>query len=571
MSKIKKQNKLFEMAQPNKKLMAVAIALSAMSAIFGLIIPLVIQKVIDGTGSRPTFAMGVVAVAVFLLEIAVSALSYYLLTWIGLKMVKGLRERMVKKTTAFELSYFQIEKPGELVSRTINDTNLIKEFVGEKIPQLISGVVTLVFTVIILFYMDWKMSVLIVVSMPLCALFMLPLGKKLFAISKKTQDKIAGFTADFTQVLSAAELVKASNGEAAMVKQMEDEIESLFAYGKEEGKVNSILQPLMMFVVMGMIMFIVAYGGYRVSQGTLLPGKFIAFMIYIFQIIGPVVSFSTIFSGYQKVKGATNRIQELDQVVTEDLMKGETVDVEGKDIEFNNVTFAYNDEKTILKNVSFKAKQNQTIAFVGPSGSGKSTTFNLIERFYRPTTGEVLIGGENVENYSLQSWREQIGYVPQASTLLSGTIRDNLTFGLNREVTTEELDDVMRQACGSEIVNRLPKGYDSEVGERGSLLSGGERQRVAIARAFLRQPKILLLDEATASLDSRSEKVVQQALENLMENRTTFVIAHRLSTVVGADKILFIEQGEVTGEGTHQELLAHHELYREFCSQQLAD
>ncbi|MDF0480697.1 ABC transporter ATP-binding protein/permease [Vagococcus sp. PNs007] len=571
MEKTKQKNKLFEMAQPNKKLMGVAILLSGMSAIFGLIIPLVIQKVIDGSGSRPSFAMGATAVAMFLLEIAVSALSYYMLTWIGLKMVKGLRERMVKKTTAFELSYFQIEKPGELVSRTINDTNLIKEFVGEKIPQLISGVVTLVFTVIILFYMDWKMSVLIVVSMPLCALFMLPLGKKLFAISKKTQDKIAGFTADFTQVLSAAELVKASNGEATMVKQMEDEIDSLFEYGKEEGKVNSILQPLMMFVVMGLIMFIVAYGGYRVSQGTLLPGKFIAFMIYIFQIIGPVVSFSTIFSGYQKVKGATERIQELDQVVTEDLEKGKTVEVEGKDIAFNNVTFAYNAEKTILKNISFKAKQNQTIAFVGPSGSGKSTTFNLIERFYRPTSGEILIGGDDVENYSLQSWREQIGYVPQASTLLSGTIRDNLTFGLNREVTDKELDDVMKQACGSEIVNRLPKGYDSEVGERGSLLSGGERQRVAIARAFLRQPKILLLDEATASLDSRSEKVVQQALENLMENRTTFVIAHRLSTVVDADKILFIEQGEVTGEGTHQELLQTHDLYREFCSQQLTD
>ncbi|WEG74003.1 ABC transporter ATP-binding protein [Vagococcus intermedius] len=571
MSKIKQKNKLFEMAQPNKKLMAVAIFLSATSAIFGLIIPLIIQKVIDGSGSTPSIGMGLIALGVFLLEIAISALSYYLLTWIGLKMVKGLRERMVKKTTAFELSYFQIEKPGELVSRTINDTNLIKEFVGEKIPQLISGIVTLVFTVIILFYMDWQMSILIVISMPLCTLFMLPLGKKLFNISKKTQDKIAGFTADFTQVLSSAELVKASNGEAEMVRQMEDEIESLFTYGKEEGKVNSILQPLMMFVVMGLIMFIVAYGGYRVSQGTLLPGKFIAFMIYIFQIIGPVVSFSTIFSGYQKVKGATERIQELDKVVTEDLTKGRQVVIDGQDIQFVDVTFAYSQEKTILKNVSFIAKQNQTVAFVGPSGSGKSTTFNLIERFYRPSSGQILVGGEDLEEFSLQSWREQIGYVPQASTLLSGTIRDNLTFGLVREVTDEELDVVMSQACGSEIIKRLPKGYDSEVGERGSLLSGGERQRLAIARAFLRQPKLLLLDEATASLDSRSEKVVQQALENLMENRTTFVIAHRLSTVVNADKILFIEQGEVTGEGTHHELLASHDLYKEFCNQQLAE
>ncbi|WP_146627059.1 ABC transporter ATP-binding protein, partial [Oenococcus oeni] len=218
--------------------------------------------------------------------------------------------------------------------------------------------------------------------------------------------------------------------------------------------------------------------------------------------------------------------------------------------------------------VSFEAKPNTIVAFAGPSGGGKSTIFQLLERFYQPDQGTINIGNHNIENISLNSWRSQIGFVSQDSSIMAGTIRDNLTYGLKKEFSDERLWEVLQLAYADKFVDNMPKKLDTQVGERGVKVSGGQRQRLAIARAFLRNPKILMLYEATASLDSESEAMVQRALEQLMKNRTTLVIAHRLSTIVDADKIYFIEHGEVTGSGTHQELLKSHELYAEYVSEQ---
>ena len=237
-------------------------------------------------------------------------------------------------------------------------------------------------------------------------------------------------------------------------------------------------------------------------------------------------------------------------------------------MKFENVDFAYEEGKPVLRDVSFETKPNAVVAFAGPSGGGKSTIFSLIERFYKPTGGEILIGEENIENVDLAKWREQIGLVSQDAAVMPGTIRDNLTYGLRREASDEELWDALRMAYADGFVSEMEDQLETEIGERGIKLSGGQRQRIAIARAFLRDPKILMLDEATASLDAESEAMVQKALGDLMQGRTTLVIAHRLSTIVDADKIYFIENGTVSGAGTHQELLKTTPLYAQYVKDQ---
>lgn len=255
--------------------------------------------------------------------------------------------------------------------------------------------------------------------------------------------------------------------------------------------------------------------------------------------------------------------------IEEDTVTGKQIENAHQPIRLEDVSFGYKQDQLILKNISATIEAGKVTAIVGPSGGGKTTLFKLLERFYDPTEGTIRLGDDPIDSYSLESWRQQIGYVSQESPLMSGTIRDNICYGLEREVTDAEIEKAAEMAYALNFIKELPDMIDTEVGERGIMLSGGQRQRIAIARALLRDPSILMLDEATSSLDSQSEKSVQQALDVLMAGRTTIVIAHRLSTVVDADQLLFIEQGEITGRGTHHELMDSHDLYRDFAEQQL--
>lgn len=352
-------------------------------------------------------------------------------------------------------------------------------------------------------------------------------------------------------------------------KRGKEGINRLFGFGIREAKVVSVLAPLIFFVVMGVIVVIIGYGGIRVISGTLSTGTLIAFLLYLFQIIVPVTSFVTFFTQLQKSKGATERISQILEQDSENLQNGIEKDISGEKIQVQDVSFAYADGDTILDKINFTANPGEVVAFAGPSGGGKSTLFALLERFYEPQNGAIYVGETLLADIQTESWRSQIGYVSQESAMLSGTIRDNLTYGLKREVDDDELWRVTKLAYADEFIRKLPEKLQTEVGERGIKLSGGQRQRIAIARAFLRNPKVLMLDEATASLDSQSEQIVQQALMNLMSGWTTFVIAHRLSTIVSANQILFIENGRITGRGTHKELVKSHPLYASFAEQQL--
>lgn len=327
----------------------------------------------------------------------------------------------------------------------------------------------------------------------------------------------------------------------------------------------------MSFTMMVVLVLLIGYGGVRVASGALSAGSLVAIIIYVFQIVVPFSQMAGFFTAFQKAMGGAERIQlilSLDKETSEDNV---VVQNPSQDIHFKDVSFSYKQGDSILQQLTLSIPTGKTTAFVGPSGSGKTTLFALLERFYVPNTGEILLGDTNIKQFNLKSWRSQFSYVSQESPLMSGTIRDNIMYGMERNVSEKEIEAAAELANAIEFISRLPQGFDTEVGERGIKLSGGQRQRVAIARALIRDPKILLLDEATSNLDSASELLVQKALQHLMKGRTTLVIAHRLSTVVDADQIVVLDGGNITGIGTHQQLVKHHELYQKLAKQQVQD
>ena len=543
---------------------------SLITTLVGLSIPLLTREMVDGF-SVESISVGLIVIIgiVFITRAAVDALSRYFLAYVGQSIVAALRERMLLKVIRLPVSYFDRKTSGESVSRIVNDTGIVKDLISQHFPQFITGIITIIGAVIILVIMDWKMTVLMLTVVPVTILIMRPLGKKMRKISHGLQDETAQFSGKITQTISEVRLMKASNAEKAEEKKGTEGISNLLAYGLKESRILAVIGPLMQLVMMAVVVVIIGYGGIRVAENTMTTGSLVAFILYLFQIIMPLTVFTMFFTQLQKAKGATERMIEILELEEEQGPDGVEMEITNQSVRFENVFFSYNEEEPVLQNISFDVQPGTMVAFAGPSGGGKTTVFGLLERFYEPTEGRILIGNTPIKELSLASWRSQIGYVSQDSPMIAGTIRENLTYGIETDTDDEQLWEVAKMAYAEQFIQQFPNGLDTEVGERGIKLSGGQRQRIAIARAFLRDPKILMMDEATASLDSQSEKIVQQALTRLMEGRTTFVIAHRLSTIVNADKIIFIEKGEITGIGTHAELVNSHSLYREFAEQQL--
>lgn len=553
--------------------LTIGLVTGIITTIAGLAIPLLTKELIDGFSVTSLSIPLIIAIVVaFLLQAAIDGVSIYALSLVGQKIVANIRDRMWVKLIRLPVSYFAKESSGETVSRVVNDTNIVRELISTHFPQFITGIISIIGAVIVLFVMDWKMTLLMLIAVPLTLAIMFPLGKRMAKISRGLQDETATFTGNIQQTLSEIRLMKASTAENYEETKGLKGIQTLLNYGLKEARIFALIGPIMHLVIMVVIVTIISYGGMRVANGTMSTGALVAFLLYLFQIIYPVTSFAMFFTQLQKAKGATERIIDILELPLEEGQTGIEMDITNQPIHVKHISFSYSDEEKVLEDISFEAEPGEMIAFAGPSGGGKTTMFGLLEQFHRPTNGEITIGDTSIHDLSLESWRSQIGYVSQESAMMAGTIRENLCYGLknSKAIPDERLWEVAKMAYADEFIKEFPNGLDTEVGERGVKLSGGQRQRIAIARAFLRDPKILMMDEATASLDSQSESIVQAALTGLMEGRTTFVIAHRLSTIVDADKIIFIEKGKVTGIGTHSQLIESHELYREFAEQQLA-
>ena len=545
---------------------------SIITTLAGLVVPLLTKNLVDGFSVSSLSVPLIIAIAAaFIIQAVVNGVSTYLLTAVGQKIVARLRENMWVRLIRLPVSYFDKTASGETVSRVVNDTNIVKDLITDHFPQFVTGIISIIGAVTILLIMDWKMTLIMMLAVPITVAVMIPLGRRMAKLSRDLQDETAVFTGHVQQTLSEVRLMKASNAEQNEEQKGLKGIGKLLGFGLREARIFAVIAPLMYLVVMIVIVSIIGYGGMRVANGTMSTGSLVAFLLYLFQIIMPITTFAMFFTQLQKAKGATERIINILEIPLEEGQDGLEMDIGDKPVHVQHVSFSYSKDEPVIKDVSFTANPGEMIAFAGPSGGGKTTMFGLLERFYEPTDGEIQIGNTAIKDLSMESWRSQIGYVPQESAMMAGTIRENLCYGLENweEIPDEHLWNVTEMAYADQFIKTFSDGLDTEVGERGVKLSGGQRQRIAIARAFLRDPKILMMDEATASLDSQSERVVQQALTRLMEGRTTFVIAHRLSTIVDADKIIFIEKGQVTGSGTHQELTQSHALYRSFAEQQL--
>jgi len=561
--------KLIKMANPPFWIFVAAIVLSLLEAATGLVVPIFTRDLIDrfSTSSIETHLIFLL-IAVFILQSATSGFSYYLMSYIGEYIVAKIRSKLWNHVLYLPIPYFDRHESGELMSRITQDTYTVKSLVTEHLANFVSGIVTVLGAVAILIIIDWKMTLILFIFVPLAIVLVLPLGQKIYKISMQTQDEMATFSGNLGRVLSDIRLVKSNIAEPVEKQNGNQKIQQLFRFGLKEAKIQAIISPLMTTIIMAVLVVIIGYGGIRVARGELSAGSLVAIIIYMVQIIVPFSQMAGFFTAFQKAMGATERIQQLLNTETEHNNGNTRIDVH-KPIVFQNISFAYEKGKTILQNVHFEVKPGQTVAIVGPSGAGKTTIFSLIERFYQPTNGAIKLGNTDIREFPLFEWRQQIGYVSQESPIMSGTIRENICYGLNRTVSEEEVRKAAQLANVDEFIEQMQDGYETEVGERGIKLSGGQRQRIAIARALLRNPKILLLDEATSNLDSNSEQKVQNALLHLMKNRTTFVIAHRLSTIINADLIIVLENGKITGQGTHNELLQSHPLYQKLVSRQM--
>lgn len=552
-----------------KKMVFAAMFLSILGSLSGLLVPLFTGKLVDTFNAKNLdLRMVWLFIGIFLANAVLSGIGTYLLSKIGEKTIYSIRAKLWKHLINLKMGFFDKNESGQLMSRITDDTNVINLFISEKAPSVLPSLLTLIGSIVMLFILDWQMTLMTVLILPIFIGIMIPLGKKMGKISKDTQTEISKFSGILGRVLTEMKLVKVTTSEKNELEKTKVTLLGIYNLGLKEAKIRAIISPLSGIIMTLTVAIILGFGGIRVSSGAITAGTLVAMIFYVVQLSAPILSFSMFITDYKKAVGASERIYEIYQEETEKEGSDSNRPItDHQDITFKNVSFGY-DDTTIIKDLSLSIHSGEVTAFVGPSGSGKSTLFSLIERLYPIEQGEILYGNESIEDISLKYWRQKIGYVMQSNAMMSGTIRDNLTYGINEAVSDETLIHYTKMARCYDFIMEFPHGFDTEIGERGTKLSGGQRQRIDIARSFIKNPDILLLDEATANLDSESEYYIQQALNELMKDRTTIVIAHRLATIKKANQIIFLDKGEITGAGTHNELIQSHDKYRHFVNTQ---
>ena len=583
-----KENSLYSYFRPFLKRFILALFFMAMVAVFTAFFAVIIQPVIDelfiqGGGrlaekskfirnlimrvlhvgeSKMVLVLPQLLFVAFLGQAIFSFLSLYLMKTLGLKVVRNIRDKLYRHLIHQSVDFLSKARTGDLVSRISNDIEKIKLAVAETLAVYIRESLTLVGLLAVIFFQDWKMATLSLVLLPVATVPMVYFGRKVKKRGIQSQETIGDLANFMSESANGNKIVKAYNMEEFEISKFRQLNQKHFRINAKIALAYSLVAPIMDIIGGLVAAGLFTVGMHRISLGTLSPGQFTSFLTALFLMYSPIKRLSLAHNDYQQGKAGYERVRQITNA--ENTIKDRSSALELKNIrgevEFKNVHFAYQPEVPVLKNISFLAQPNEMMALVGASGSGKTTIMNILLRFYEPQAGEIFVDGRDIRSITLKSLREQIGLVTQDVFLFNDTILNNIAYG-RRKYSPEDIHQAAAIARAADFIAELPLKYETVVGERGIFLSNGQRQRISIARAVLKKPRILIFDEATSSLDSESEKLIQEAMAEVMKNRTTFVIAHRLSTIIEADRILVIENGEIKESGDHRELLKKRGLY----------
>lgn len=537
-----------------------------MAAAGNLYIPWIIKDMIDEVlADKNGTMLNWIAASIIAIFVVRGLFWYgqnYLMSYVGQSVIIDIRAAVFKKLQRLSVSFYDKNKTGTIMSYVTNDVNALQSAMVENTIEMITEGFILIGSVVAMIYLDWRLTLFTVCTFPVVLWFMEFFGKKI----RETGGRIQECTADITSVLqesvASARVIKSFVREDYEVDRFDVENRANFRANMKNAQLMATLTPVVELVAAIGVTMIIWYGGNNVINGTITAGSLVAFLTYAVNISNPIKRLTRVIGNIQKALAAAQRvfmIIDMPEEIAESRDAKQLPEVSGK-VEFQNVSFAYDDKGNVITDLSFSVKPGEVIAIVGPSGAGKSTIANLLPRFYDVNKGDIKIDGHSVREVTLDSLREQVGIVPQETMLFNGSVYNNILYG-RLDATKEEIEAAAKAANAHDFIMQLTDGYETKLGDRGVNLSGGQRQRIAIARAILKNPRILILDEATSALDTESERVVQEALDRLMVGRTSFVIAHRLSTVKNADKILVLEKGNLVESGTHDELLALDGLY----------
>ncbi len=567
---------LFALLRPYRKWLGLAVTGVVVAAGLGLVFPRIMGRLVDVAlveeGSTETLdRIALLLLGVFFAQAAFSYLRIYGLSVVGEGVVADLRRSVHDRIVRLPVPFFDGRLTGEITSRLTSDAAVVQATVSGSVASALSQAITLIGGVILMIVLSPLLSLSVLTFLPLVIVGAAIFGRRLNRISTEFQDELAAANAFADESIASLRVVKWFTAEDDVAARYARAIRSSYAIALRRARLRALFVPFVTFVGFGTLAVVLWIGGRQVLEGRLSAGDLVSFLLYTLTVAGAIGTFTGLYSQLQEALGASRRIFELlgEAVEMPQLDVAAVVADRAGSVRFDGVYFSYpGRDQEVLRGIDLAVAPGEVVALVGPSGSGKSTLTQLIARFYDAKGGSVLVDGVDVRDQDLRELRTQMAAVPQEVQLFSGSIAENLELA-KPGATAGELAAAATVANAAEFIDGFPDGYDTVVGERGVQLSGGQRQRLAIARAVLADPRILILDEATSSLDAESEALVQEALERLMRGRTTLVIAHRLSTVRAADRLVVIAEGEIVEEGTHDELVAANGLYARLSARQL--